>query len=122
MTVLGCNANATDLTGVWASAPEVCDKVFVTKAGRTSFSPKSDIHGSGFIIDGRRIRGRTARCNIMRMKEEAGVVHMIASCATDVMFSNVQFSLKVRDENTVDRLFPGMEDMEMPFFRCPKVQ
>jgi hypothetical protein len=118
--LLGSPARAIDLTGVWASAPEVCDKVFVSRANKIVFGPKSDIHGSGFIIEGRRIRGRTARCNITRTKENAGIIHMVASCATDVMLSDVQFSLRVGDDNTIDRIFPGLEGIEMPYFRCPK--
>ena len=122
VALLGGGAYAVDLSGAWASAPEVCDKVFVTKGNQISFGPKSDIHGSGFIIEGRRIRGRTAKCNLIRTREDKGIVHMVAACATDIMLSNVQFSLRVRDENTVDRIFPGMADMEMPFFRCPKAR
>jgi hypothetical protein len=41
--------------------------------------------------------------------EEKGVVHMIASCATDIMYSNVQLSVKVLGENKISRIFPGIE-------------
>jgi hypothetical protein len=42
-------------------------------------------------------------------KRGEGVVHMIASCATDIMYSNVQFSVKVLGENKISRIFPGIE-------------
>jgi hypothetical protein len=110
---------ATDLNGVWASDPAVCDKVFLTKAGKTSFHRDADLHGSGFIIDGQRIRGRIATCKLLRTKVQEPLVHMIASCATDVMLSNVQLTVRVLEQDKINRVFPGLEDLEMPFYRCP---
>jgi len=34
------------------------------------------------------------------------------------MVSNVQFFLKVLDDNTISREFPGMEGMEVKYHRC----
>jgi hypothetical protein len=111
-------AQATDITGVWASDKGVCDKVFVTKGGKTSFHRNADLHGSGFIIEGDRIRGRIAKCKVVRRKSDGALVNLIASCATDIMLSTVQFTLQVVNPNEVTRLFPGLEGMEMPFYRC----
>jgi hypothetical protein len=117
--LFGGAVQATDLNGVWASDKEVCDKIFSIKGGKASFQRDADLHGSGFIIDGQRIRGRTATCKILRTKTEQALVHMIASCATDVMLSNVQLSVRVLEADKINRVFPGLEDMEMPFYRCP---
>ena len=46
-------------------------------------------------------------------------VNLIAACSSDIMFQNMQFSLKVVDANTLMRLFPGMDGMEIKFVRCP---
>jgi hypothetical protein len=117
--LFGGAVQATDLNGVWASDKEVCGKIFSIKGGKASFQRDADLHGSGFIIDGQRIRGRTATCKILRTKTEQALVHMIASCATDVMLSNVQLSVRVLEADKINRVFPGLEDMEMPFYRCP---
>ena len=122
MMLLSGSARATDLNGVWASDKGVCDKVFLIKAGKTSFQRDADLHGSGFIIEGQRIRGRTATCKILRTKTEQALVHMIASCATDVMLSNIQLSVRVLERDKINRIFPGLEDMEMPFYRCPALK
>jgi hypothetical protein len=116
--LLGGPGQATDLNGVWASDKGVCDKVFLIKGGKASFQRDADLHGSGFIIDGQRIRGRTATCKILRTKTEQALVHMIASCATDVMLSNIQLSVRVLEHDKINRIFPGLEDMEVPFYRC----
>jgi hypothetical protein len=44
---------------------------------------------------------------------------MIAGCATDIMLSTVQFSARVIDDNTITRIFPGIEGMELTYYRCP---
>lgn len=116
---LACNAHATDLTGMWASDSEACGKIFVTQGNKGAFRRDSDMFGSGFIIDGRRIRGRTARCTVTKMTEDKDMVHMLASCATDIMLQNVQFSVKVLDENRISRIFPGIEGMDLTYHRCP---
>ena len=85
IVLLSAPARATDLTGAWASDAEVCDKIFITKGNKTSFRPKSDLHGSGFIIEGHRIRGRAATCNVVKTAIDGALVNMLASCATDVM-------------------------------------
>jgi hypothetical protein len=115
---LSANAPAADVSGLWASDASQCNKMFVKKGRSVVFARNSDIHGSGFIIEGRKIRGPTARCDIKTTKEDGAMVHLLASCATDVMLSNVQLSLRVIDENKVARIFPGVSDMEMSYERC----
>ncbi len=117
--ILGSPSDAADLTGAWATDASLCDKVFVKAGNAVSFRPDSELYGSGFIIDGNRIRGQSAKCEIKSRRESGLVTHLIASCATDIMFSSVQFSLKVIDENRVIRVFPEMPDMEVPYARCP---
>jgi hypothetical protein len=117
--LFGRSAAAIDLTGVWATDASVCDKVFAKKGNAVSFRRDSDIYGGGFIIDGRRIRGRSASCTIKSSKEDGSTIHIIAGCATDIMLSTVQFSVRVIDDNTITRIFPGIEGMELTYYRCP---
>jgi hypothetical protein len=117
--LLALPVHATDLSGVWITDAGACAKVFVTNGNKTSFRRDSDMLGSGFIIDGRRIRGRMANCTINKTQEKDGVIHMLAGCATDIMLSNVQFSVKVLDEDKISRIFPGIEGMELTYYRCP---
>jgi hypothetical protein len=46
------------------------------------------------------------------------MLQLIAACATDIMLSDVQFSLKIVSDNKVSRIFPGMEGIELSFDRC----
>ena len=117
--VLSGNAGAFDLTGAWATNAEQCSKVFVHKGGQITFTEMSDVYGGGFIIDGDQIIGKFARCRIKARKDEGPNVNLIAACATDIMLSSVQFSLKELDGNSIARLFPGMEGMEIRYERCP---
>ena len=111
-------SHAIDLTGAWATDAADCQKIFVKKGKVISFQPRSELHGGGFIIDGNSIRGKAAKCAIKARREDGQLIHLIAACATDIMLSNVQFSLRVVSENKVSRIFPGMEGMEVAYYRC----
>jgi hypothetical protein len=117
--LFGGVALAIDLNGLWSSDASACDRIFEKKGNSIAFRQDSDMYGSGFIIDGRRIRGSTASCNITTRKEVDAVIHMVASCATDIMYSNMQFSVRVLDDNRVSRIFPGIDGMELTYHRCP---
>jgi hypothetical protein len=114
-------ASAVDLAGAWASSPDECPNVFVRRgrAKQIEFSALSDQHGGGFIVEADRLRGKFARCKIKSRKEDGDTVNIIAGCATDIMLSNVQFSLKMLDPNKISRIFPGIEDMAISYYRCP---
>jgi hypothetical protein len=111
-------ALAFDLSGAWTTDASVCQKMFVRKDGNIAFRPDSDQYGGGFIVDGNRIRGQATRCEIKSRKEGAGIIHLIASCSTDIMLSNMQFSMKIVDDNSIVRLFPEMPDLSLPYARC----
>lgn len=112
-------ANAADVYGAWANAPDACSKVFAKKGDTISMTKESDRFGSGFIIDKNRIRGKMATCFIKSRKDDAGVVQLITSCSTDVALSTVQFTLKLDGDDRLIRLFSGMPGLEMSYVRCP---
>ncbi len=112
-------AAAVDLNGAWATSADQCEKVFTRQGGKLGFTEMSDVYGGGFIIEGDQIVGKFARCKIKSRKDNGPSVNLIATCATDIMLSSVQFSVKELDANSIARLFPGMEDMEIRYHRCP---
>jgi hypothetical protein len=61
-------AQAFELTGAWATHTDLCSQVFTTKDGRVAYTELSELFGSGFIIDGDRIRGKAATCTIKSKK------------------------------------------------------
>jgi hypothetical protein len=111
-------ARAIDLTGMWTTDGAECNNVFVKKGKTISFSRHSDLHASGFIVEGDRLRGKLATCKIKSRREEGDTVNMIAACATDIMLSDVQLILKVVDQNKIMRVFPGIPDMQQSYERC----
>jgi len=121
LTVFDGRAGAVDLTGAWATAAEECGNVFVRrgKAKQIVFAPDSEVRGGGFIVEQGRLRGRTATCTVKARKDEGEMVNIVASCATDIMLSRVQFELKLLEPNKIRRLFPGMDEMQIDYYRCP---
>ncbi len=109
---------AVDLTGAWATDRALCDRIFTKEQNETAFSELSDLYGSGFIINGNRITGKTVRCTIKSRKEEGDSVQLSAACATTIMTSNVEFSLKMIDASTLSRHIPGIEGMQLNYQRC----
>lgn len=113
-------ACAAELSGAWAPDADKCDQVFVRRgrAKQIEFAEFSGIHGGGFIIDADQLRGKFAKCKIKTRKEEGQGLNLIAACATDIMLSNVQFVLKTGDDDTLTRVFPGIDGMEIKYHRC----
>jgi hypothetical protein len=111
-------ASAFELSGAWASAHELCDRVFAKKGNAVDFAELSDLFGSGFIVNGKAIRAKTAKCNIKSSKQDGDLTIISASCATSIMTGDYQFSYKVVDDNTIMRLFPDIKDMTLSYFRC----
>ena len=113
-------ANAVELTGAWAPDAAKCDRVFVRRgrAKQINFAEFSGVHGGGFIIDADQLRGKFAKCRIKTRKEEGQGLNLIAACATDIMLSDVQFVLKIVDDENITRSFPGIEGMEVKYHRC----
>ena len=110
---------AFDLNGAWATDAENCAKVFERKGAQVSFADMSDVYGGGFIVEGDQIIGKFARCRIKAKKDDGTTINLVAACASDIMLSSVQFSLKVVDANALIRLFPGMDGLELRYARCP---
>jgi hypothetical protein len=98
--------SAIELTGAWASQTDLRRLVFTKKGSQAVFTDLSDIHGLGFIVDGSRIRGKSTRCTIKSKKQEGDSLELFSACATSIMTSNVRFSQKVVDDNTLSRLVP----------------
>jgi hypothetical protein len=113
------SAHAIDLNGLWSSDPALCDKIFIKKGKQVAFSPLSDLYGSGFILDGNRIRGKIARCTIKSRKQDGDTLLLAAACSTTIAPQEMEFSLKTVDDNTVSRQFPGSSAMQVNFHRCP---
>jgi hypothetical protein len=111
-------SQAFDLSGAWATDKSVCNKIFTKKGNTISFKETSDLVGSGFIVDGKHLRGRGVRCEVKSKKEEGDVTHFIAACASNILLSSVQYTYKAVDENRIARLFPGMDGLEVLYDRC----
>jgi hypothetical protein len=116
--LLPVQAHAIELTGAWASQAELCKLVFTKKGNGIVFAELSDLYGSGFIIEGNRIRGKSGRCTITSKKQDGDNLELAAACATSIMNQSMRFSLKVIDDNNLSRLFPEIPGMTLKYTRC----
>ena len=111
-------ANAIELSGAWATEADLCSQVFTKKGNGIVFAELSDLFGSGFIIEGNRIRGKSAKCTITSRKQDGDNLEIGAACATSIMNQNVRLNLKVIDDNNLNRLFPDIPGMTLKYSRC----
>jgi hypothetical protein len=111
-------ARADDLAGLWTTNAENCQKVFTRTGQGFAFAHDADLYGSGLIIDERRIVSKMAQCTIKTRQQDGAIAHLIATCATDIMLSNVQASFRMLGKDRMLRMFPGVSDLEMQFERC----
>ena len=111
-------ALAFDLTGAWATHEDLCTQVFAKKDNNVGYAEFSELYGSGFIINGDRIRGRTGACTIKSKKEEGNRLELSAACASSVMTQDLRFSLEIIDDNNMSRSFPEISGMSQNYTRC----
>jgi hypothetical protein len=114
------SATAFELTGAWTLDTDKCNQVFVQNktTNRLDFAEFPGVYGGGFIAEPDRLRSKYADCRIKTKKEQGQDLNLIAACATDIMLSDVQFVLRVVDDETIIRLFPGIESIETNYHRC----
>jgi hypothetical protein len=104
--LLGSNSRAFEIDGAWATDAAKCAKVFVKKSNKISMTKHADLFGGGFIVEGGRIRGTLATCKINNRKEDGDVLHLIASCSTEIsILSPMQLDIKIEDTNKIVRFF-----------------
>ncbi len=116
----GHPAWAFELDGAWATNVSVCDKIFGKSAqGDLYITKDADSYGSGFIVRKDSIIGKIARCAIKTRKTDGPLTHLIATCSTDVALQTMQLSFKVSDENSIIRIYPGVEELNTKYGRCP---
>jgi len=118
VSMFSFSANAFELDGAWATDTSQCSKIFVKKRHTISLNPKSDIYGSGFIVEGNRIRGKLLTCEVIDRKQTGAVLHLASRCATSIaLLSLTEFSLKINDDNHIVRILPDF-DMSVTYARC----
>jgi len=64
------------------------------------------------------LRGKFEGCSIKSRKDDGQTINLVVARAKGIMLSNVQFFLKVVDDDTIARLFPGVEGMDVNYHRC----
>ena len=116
--LMGSPALAFDFTGAWGTSREACTKVFIDRGGKLALTTESDMHGGGFIVEGTQIRGKIAKCRIKSRRETAKTLDISATCLTDIMPSDVEFTFTIIDPDKIARKLGGVTEMEIEYVRC----
>lgn len=111
---------AFDLDGAWTTDVSACGKIFEKdKEGRASIISGSSIYGGAFIVRGNSIFSANVTCTIKTRKDAGAVHHIVAVCAPgNVALSTFQLSYRVKDNNSIVRIYPGVEELDETYGRC----
>ena len=107
------------LQGAWSIDSGICADVFVFEGGKPRFSKKDDIMPSGFIVDGRNVRGLMESCRIVgsRAAAQSGKTFSLA-CATSVSDLSRSETARMPDDDTLILFDPAMADITITYYRC----
>lgn len=111
-------AQTAEVDGAWATNTSACSKVFAKRGNRIIVTRDADLYGSGFVIDGTHLRGKILSCAIKSRKEDGTLLHIIALCSNDVALQTYQFTVKLDEQNKITRTFPGLPELDTPYYRC----
>jgi len=120
ITFLNHPSYAFDLSGAWTTDVSACRTIFEkNKENQLSISGGSGIYGDAFIVRKNSIVGVAGTCTIKSRKDVGPVHHLVANCAPgNVALSTFQFSYRVKDNNNIIRIFPGIEELDVAYSRC----
>jgi hypothetical protein len=119
LVLLASSANAFDFDGAWATDAAKCAQIFTKKKNKISMTKHSEFFGGGFIVEGSRVRGPAAACKISDRKEEGDMLHLIASCTTQIaILSPTQLDIKIEDDNKIIRFFANFSELAVSYTRC----
>lgn len=119
MSIGGTSAGAAGIDGAWASSAEACSKIFERRGNRVSLRGDADMYGSGFVVEGNQIRGKSSTCTVRVRKQDGDIVHLVAACSTDVAVDTLQLSYKQDGPDRIIRIYPGLPELDTPYYRCP---
>jgi hypothetical protein len=112
---------AFDLDGAWTTDASACGKIFEkNKDNKVSTISGSSIYGDAFIVRGNSLFNAAVTCTIKARKDAGVIHHIVATCAPgNVALSTFQFSYRVKDDNNIVRIYPGIEELDVTYSRCP---
>ena len=59
-------------------------------------------------------------CTIKAHRDVGSVHHIVAVCVPgNVALSTFQFSYRVKDNDSIVRIYPGIEELDVTYRRCP---
>ncbi len=107
------------LQGAWSIDAGICAQVFTFKDGKPRFLKEDGIIDSGFIVDGKTVRGLMETCRVVgsRAASQSGRT-LTLSCASSVSELSRRETARLADDNTLVVVDPAMPDIPITYYRC----
>lgn len=126
LVLLACSGARADetvtearLQGAWSIDSGICAQVFTFKDGKPRFLKEEGIIASGFIVDGRNVRGLQESCRVTgsRLAAQAGRT-LSLNCLTSVSDMSRSETVRLQDDDTLVVVDPAMPDIPITYYRC----
>lgn len=114
------SASPDRLQGAWVSDAAQCDQVFVKRQGRLAFRKQKGDVWSGFIVNGKHIRGVRSTCDLVSSKPKGDALTFLLNCADAIAFDTMSVSVRFKDDNTLVRFDPEFPEVETRYNRCER--
>lgn len=119
LVLLSAAASAAErLDGAWATGDASCDEAFVKKNGKLAMKPGMLEGLTGFIVNGKHIRGAHASCDVLSSKQKGDVTTMLLGCKSAIIFDTMSVSLRFEGDDSFVRLDPDFPEIQTRYKRC----
>ena len=112
------STQAADLNGAWTIDASACGDVFTKENNKLAFKQDADLHAGGIIVQGKQVTGTFQKCTVKSLHDDGSNVRVIASCSDGVAVSDVEFDVKISEENRMTLSSKEPVPVEMPYVRC----
>jgi hypothetical protein len=91
--------------------------MFSRKGGNLSLN-RDNMANTGFIVDGKRVEGSNATCNVVSTKESGATLTFALDCQTQIIFDTAIISLRLPGPNKLVRFNPDFPELDYHYQRC----
>lgn len=120
INLLPAASHAADrLQGAWVIDATTCDTVFARRNGKLVV--KRSLEGwSGFIVDGKSVRGANASCTLRSTKHNGDVTTFLLDCSDKIMFGSMSVSARFENDDRFIRFDPNFPEVQTVYNRCSR--
>ena len=106
------------LQGAWVPEGARCEKVFFRQGTSINFFRPGAATREGILVEGKRIGDARNRCSIKKVRPDGDAQALLITCYSGLVVSNLAFTLRFVDDDTIIRTLSDFPEEEVRLRRC----